>query len=146
MCRYDEFGRLKKQFRGGDADRKAREEAALARLRGSSGSGVMHSSLAFFCGALTLGKEPPVVVPMYASCWLPDGLASAVPHVWKQKLGVKVFLFSGLRDLGSSQKYSTKFHKMLRQACTAIHALLRWLHRLKILLTKGCLWQILGDP
>ncbi|CAL5219311.1 g1119 [Coccomyxa viridis] len=36
---YDEFGRLKKQFRGGDADRKAREEAALARLRGTSGSG-----------------------------------------------------------------------------------------------------------
>ncbi len=34
--RYDEFGRLKKQFRSGmsEADRKAREEAALARLRG----------------------------------------------------------------------------------------------------------------
>ena len=33
--RYDEFGRLKKKFRGGgDADRKAREAAALARLRG----------------------------------------------------------------------------------------------------------------
>ncbi len=32
---YDEFGRLKKKFRGGgDADRKAREAAALARLRG----------------------------------------------------------------------------------------------------------------
>ncbi|GIL63942.1 hypothetical protein Vafri_17850, partial [Volvox africanus] len=32
---YDEFGRLKKQFRGtSEADRKAREEAALARLRG----------------------------------------------------------------------------------------------------------------
>ena len=43
-CRYDEFGRLKKQFRGGDADRKAREEAALARLRGTSGSGVMLAS------------------------------------------------------------------------------------------------------
>lgn len=42
-CRYDEFGRLKKQFRGGDADRKAREEAALARLHGSSGSGVLLS-------------------------------------------------------------------------------------------------------
>ncbi|CAK0743944.1 hypothetical protein CVIRNUC_001509 [Coccomyxa viridis] len=39
---YDEFGRLKKQFRGGDADRKAREEAALARLHGSSGSGGEH--------------------------------------------------------------------------------------------------------
>ncbi len=34
-ARYDEFGRLKKKFRGGgEADRKAREAAALARLRG----------------------------------------------------------------------------------------------------------------
>lgn len=33
--RYDEFGRLKKQFRGmSEADKKVREEAALARLRG----------------------------------------------------------------------------------------------------------------
>ncbi|KXZ53901.1 hypothetical protein GPECTOR_6g819 [Gonium pectorale] len=31
---YDEFGRLKKHLRGSEADRKAREEAALARLRG----------------------------------------------------------------------------------------------------------------
>ena len=45
-CRYDEFGRLKKQFRGGDADRKAREEAALSRLRGSSGSGVSRAPFA----------------------------------------------------------------------------------------------------
>lgn len=30
---YDEFGRLKKKFRSGQ-DRRAREEAALARLRG----------------------------------------------------------------------------------------------------------------
>ena len=30
---YDEFGRLKKKFRKGQ-DRKAREAAALARLRG----------------------------------------------------------------------------------------------------------------
>ncbi len=38
--RYDEFGRIKKKFRGSEADRKAREEAALARLRGTTGSGV----------------------------------------------------------------------------------------------------------
>ncbi|EIE25454.1 hypothetical protein COCSUDRAFT_61671 [Coccomyxa subellipsoidea C-169] len=36
---YDEFGRIKKKFRGTEADRKAREEAALARLHGTSGSG-----------------------------------------------------------------------------------------------------------
>ncbi len=34
--RYDEFGRLKKQFRGG-MDRAAREAAALARLHGVTG-------------------------------------------------------------------------------------------------------------
>ena len=38
--RYDEFGRIKKKFRGSDADKKAREEAALARLRGTSDAGV----------------------------------------------------------------------------------------------------------
>ena len=32
-CRYDEFGRVKRKNRGGD-DRRSREEAALARLRG----------------------------------------------------------------------------------------------------------------
>ena len=32
---YDEFGRLKKKYRSGQ-DRKAREEAALARLRGDT--------------------------------------------------------------------------------------------------------------
>ena len=40
FARYDEFGRLKKKFRGSEADKKAREEAALARLHGTSGSGV----------------------------------------------------------------------------------------------------------
>lgn len=33
LCRYDEFGRVKRKSRGGD-DRRSREEAALARLRG----------------------------------------------------------------------------------------------------------------
>ena len=33
--RYDDFGRLKKKFRGGAEDRKAREAAALARLHGT---------------------------------------------------------------------------------------------------------------
>lgn len=33
VCRYDEFGRVKRKNRGGD-DRRSREEAALARLRG----------------------------------------------------------------------------------------------------------------
>ncbi len=37
--RYDEFGRIKKKFRGSDADKKAREEAALARLRGVPSEG-----------------------------------------------------------------------------------------------------------
>ena len=32
--RYDDFGRLKKKFRAGADDRKAREAAALARLHG----------------------------------------------------------------------------------------------------------------
>ena len=35
-CRYDEFGRVKRKNRGGD-DRRSREEAALARLRGQIG-------------------------------------------------------------------------------------------------------------
>ena len=39
MCRYDEFGRLKRKYREGGAaeDRRAKEAAALARLHGSSG-------------------------------------------------------------------------------------------------------------
>lgn len=130
MCRYDEFGRLKKQFRGGDADRKAREEAALARLRGSSGSGVMHSSLALFCGALSLGKEPPVVVSMYASCWLPDGLASAVPHVWRQRLNVKAFLLLELMFL-RVERLGDFARSAIRNciACSTKHALL-FMHNL----------------
>ncbi len=39
---YDEFGRLKKKYRGGGADapdRSAREAAALARLRGEDSGG-----------------------------------------------------------------------------------------------------------
>ena len=32
-CRYDEFGRIRRKNRGGE-DRRSREEAALARLRG----------------------------------------------------------------------------------------------------------------
>jgi hypothetical protein len=34
VYRYDDFGRLKKKFRAGADDRKAREAAALARLHG----------------------------------------------------------------------------------------------------------------
>lgn len=34
VSRYDDFGRLKKKFRAGAEDRKAREAAALARLHG----------------------------------------------------------------------------------------------------------------
>ena len=34
VFRYDDFGRLKKKFRAGADDRKAREAAALARLHG----------------------------------------------------------------------------------------------------------------
>lgn len=53
-ARYDEFGRIKKKFRGSEADRKAREEAALARLHGT-GSGVrltfpLYASLGVYRG------------------------------------------------------------------------------------------------
>ena len=34
--RYDEYGRLKKNYRDGGEDRRAREAAALARLQGAS--------------------------------------------------------------------------------------------------------------
>lgn len=44
---YDEFGRLKKKFRSGQ-DRKAREAAALARLRGDP-IPVRFSSLSACC-------------------------------------------------------------------------------------------------
>ena len=37
---YDEFGRVKKKFRGGPDDKRAREEAALARLRGEAPASV----------------------------------------------------------------------------------------------------------
>lgn len=54
--RYDEFGRLKKQFRStSEADRKAREEAALARLRGDynpAPSAAVSSRPAGRCGCI----------------------------------------------------------------------------------------------
>ncbi len=59
-ARYDEFGRIKKKFRGTEADRKAREEAALARLHGTSGSGVgaLNSCLqqSFYCALVMPGS------------------------------------------------------------------------------------------
>jgi hypothetical protein len=44
MYRYDDFGRLKKKFRAGADDRKAREAAALARLHGLVSIGCRHTS------------------------------------------------------------------------------------------------------
>ena len=44
MYRYDDFGRLKKKFRAGADDRKAREAAALARLHGLVSIGCRHMS------------------------------------------------------------------------------------------------------
>lgn len=67
--RYDEFGRIKKKFRGTEADKKAREEAALARLHGTSGSGVRGFLLQLpplFCPGLRI-KAPchlPAVMPV----------------------------------------------------------------------------------
>ena len=44
-CSFDDFGRIKKKFRGGADDRKAREAAALARLHGTVRARASHSQL-----------------------------------------------------------------------------------------------------
>jgi hypothetical protein len=63
VCRYDDWGRLKKKFRSGKSaeDRKAREQAALARLHGTVRADCLRrlGSLSFPCCTFLIKRAPP---------------------------------------------------------------------------------------
>lgn len=88
FVRYDEFGRLKKKFRGTEADRKAREEAALARLHGTSGSGVRSP-------CPTRLNLPPGVAFGPEACSGPDALLRVLGDTCRASASAAAVLLAG---------------------------------------------------
>lgn len=65
MYRYDDFGRLKKKFRAGADDRKAREAAALARLHGLVSIGCRHMSTLCTADTETWARQSSWALPAH---------------------------------------------------------------------------------